>query len=167
VLVEIVWVLRKAYKYDRASVGDVIERILATNELRVEDRDAAAAALAAYRTSVADYADCLLGLLNRDLGCATTVTFDCRRGDSSGIPGAVSRECPPRCRAFTAQIRALSPRIEALRVSHVPNLHIVMSLIPLPDFLMHGVVLHFSCFRVPARLLRKYVSRETSRHCFT
>jgi hypothetical protein len=32
----------------------------------------------------------------------------------------------------------------------VLNPHIVMSLIPLPDFLMHGVVLHFSCFRNPA-----------------
>lgn len=83
VLVELVWVLRKAYKYDRASVGDVIERILVTNELRVEDRDAAVAALAAYRTSAADYADCLLGLLNRDLGCAATVTFD---ADAATLP---------------------------------------------------------------------------------
>ena len=83
VLVELVWVLRKAYKYDRASVGDVIERILATNELRVEDRAAAVAALTAYRTSGADYADCLLGLLNRDLGCATTVTFD---ADAATLP---------------------------------------------------------------------------------
>lgn len=83
VLVELVWVLRKAYKYDRAAVGDVVERILATNELRVEDRDAAVAALAAYRTSAADYADCLLGLLNRDLGCAATVTFD---ADAATLP---------------------------------------------------------------------------------
>ena len=83
VLVELVWVLRKAYKYDRASVGDVIERILGTNELLVEDRDAAVAALAAYRTSAADYADCLLGLLNRDLGCAATVTFD---ADAATLP---------------------------------------------------------------------------------
>jgi predicted nucleic-acid-binding protein len=82
-LVELVWVLRKGYKYDRQTIGDVIERILATNELRVEDRDAAVAALAAYRTSAADYADCLMGLLNRDLGCAATVTFD---GDAAALP---------------------------------------------------------------------------------
>jgi len=44
---------------------------------------AAVAALAAYRTSGADYADCLLGLLNRDLGCATTVTFD---ADAATLP---------------------------------------------------------------------------------
>ena len=83
VLVELVWVLRKAYRYDRVAVGDVIERILATNELQVEDHDAAVAALAAYRTSAADYADCLLGPLNRDLGCATTLTFDT---DAASLP---------------------------------------------------------------------------------
>jgi predicted nucleic-acid-binding protein len=82
-LVELVWVLRKAYKYDRQTIGDVIERILATNELRVEDHDTAVAALAAYRTSAADYADCLMGLLNRGLGCATTVTFD---SDAADLP---------------------------------------------------------------------------------
>jgi predicted nucleic-acid-binding protein len=82
-LVELVWVLRKGYKYDRETVGDVIERILATNELRVEDHDAAVAALAAYRTSAADYADCLMGILNQRLGCATTGTFD---GDAANLP---------------------------------------------------------------------------------
>jgi predicted nucleic-acid-binding protein len=82
-LVELVWVLRKGYRYDRESIGDVIERILATNELRVENQAVAAAALAAYRTSAADYADCLMGLLNRNLGCTTTVTFD---ADAAGLP---------------------------------------------------------------------------------
>lgn len=80
-LVELVWVLRKGYKYDRETIADVIERILATNELRVEDPDTAVAALAAYRTSAADYADCLMGLLNRNLGCAMTVTFDAAAAD--------------------------------------------------------------------------------------
>lgn len=83
VLIELVWVLRNGYKYDRETVGDVIERILATNEFLVEDHDAAVAALATYRTSTADYADCLMGLLNRDLGCETTVTFDI---DAAALP---------------------------------------------------------------------------------
>ena len=82
-LVELVWVLRKGYRYDRETIGDVIERILATNELRVEDHDTAVAALAAYRTSAADYADCLMGLRNRNLGCTTTVTFD---ADAAVLP---------------------------------------------------------------------------------
>ncbi|MGE0120652.1 MAG: PIN domain-containing protein [Dongiaceae bacterium] len=84
VLVELVWVLRRAYKYDHGTVGDVVERILGTSALLVEDRDAATAALAAYRTSTADYADCLLGLLNRGFGCTTTVTLD---GDAATLPG--------------------------------------------------------------------------------
>jgi predicted nucleic-acid-binding protein len=82
-LVELVWVLRKGYKYDRETTADVIERILSTHEIRVEDHDSAVAALALYRTSAADYADCLMGLLNRNLGCATTVTFD---RDAAGLP---------------------------------------------------------------------------------
>jgi predicted nucleic-acid-binding protein len=82
-LVELVWVLRRGYKYDRETIADVIERILSVHELRVEDHDAAVAALAAYRVSAADYADCLMGLLNRDLGRVTTVTFD---GDAAALP---------------------------------------------------------------------------------
>jgi predicted nucleic-acid-binding protein len=82
-LVELVWVLRKGYRYDRETIADVIERILSTHELHVEDHAAAVAALAAYRISSADYADCLMGLLNRDLGCAITMSFDT---DAAALP---------------------------------------------------------------------------------
>lgn len=82
-LVELAWVLRKVYRYDRDSIGDVIERVLSTSALRVEEHETALAALAAYRTSAADYADCLMGLLNRIAGCATTFTFD---GDAAELP---------------------------------------------------------------------------------
>jgi predicted nucleic-acid-binding protein len=41
----------------------------------VEDYDSVVLALDLYRTSDADFADCLLGVTNRVLGCSATGTF--------------------------------------------------------------------------------------------
>ena len=76
VLCEIVWVLEAAYGYHRPAVADVIERILRTEELLVEDSDSAWSALANYRRTSADFADALIGRNNRAHGCDATATFD-------------------------------------------------------------------------------------------
>lgn len=76
VLCEIVWVLKRLYRYDRAVIADVIDRLLHTAELAVEDRELVLEALEAYRKSRADFADCLIGLTNRAAGCDTTATLD-------------------------------------------------------------------------------------------
>ncbi len=75
-LVELAWVLRAAYGYERAQIADAIERILLTSEFHVERAEIALAAVRAYRTSGADFADCLIGKINSALGCAETATFD-------------------------------------------------------------------------------------------
>ncbi|HEX9463046.1 MAG TPA: type II toxin-antitoxin system VapC family toxin [Alphaproteobacteria bacterium] len=76
VLTEICWVLRGAYRYNRSSIASVIDAFLRTTQLRLEDESTVAAALSLYRTSEADFADCLIGLIGRNTGCDTTVTFD-------------------------------------------------------------------------------------------
>ncbi|MHB8140885.1 MAG: PIN domain-containing protein [Vulcanimicrobiaceae bacterium] len=55
----------------------ILERLLHTAELRFENHDALRAALAAYRQG-ADLADALLGEINREKTCTTTITFDRR-----------------------------------------------------------------------------------------
>ena len=76
VLCEVVWVLSSAYGYRRDAIADAIEKILRIDRFRVEDLDAAWRALHTYRAGRGDFADYLLGGLNREAGCKHTVTFD-------------------------------------------------------------------------------------------
>jgi predicted nucleic-acid-binding protein len=76
VLSELIWVLESAYVFGRAEIATVIEQLLTTAELEVEQKDTAWLALADYRGSKDDFADCVIGRQNRRLGCDTTVTFD-------------------------------------------------------------------------------------------
>lgn len=78
VLCELVWVLESAYGYPRATVSDVLQTLLTSAELRVENPDLAWSALRGYRSGGAGYADRLIGLRNRQAGCEATVTFDKR-----------------------------------------------------------------------------------------
>lgn len=76
VLVEAVWMLRRFGKLDRGQVADFVEGLLETPDIVLADRDAITAAVGLYRTSRADFADVLIGLLNQAAGCQTTYTFD-------------------------------------------------------------------------------------------
>ena len=76
VLCELVWVLRRSYEYSRVEVSAVIGRLLATEQIVVEDADLAWLALSDFKASKADFADCLIGRKNLRLGCDATATFD-------------------------------------------------------------------------------------------
>ncbi len=76
VLCEVVWVLESAYDYTRNVVAEVLRTLLTSAELRVESAEIAWAALRAYQGGTADYADCLIGLRNAQVGCDATMTFD-------------------------------------------------------------------------------------------
>ena len=80
VLCELVWVLESAYDYPRATVADVLQTLLTSDELRVEMSTIARAALRTYRSGTAGYADCLIGLRNQHAGCDATCTFDKKAG---------------------------------------------------------------------------------------
>lgn len=76
VLVECAWVLEDLYEYSRAQIGEAIDGLLATAQLRAADASAVGAALQRFRSSSADFADCLLGVNNVSAGCDYTATFD-------------------------------------------------------------------------------------------
>ncbi len=76
VLCELVWMLDRGYRYPRALIADVIERILRAEAFMVENAAEAWAALNAYRQGRADFADCLIGKTNKMLGCSETATLD-------------------------------------------------------------------------------------------
>ena len=77
-LCELVWVLRRAYGYSKPQVVDVLDQILVTTELVIENEGVAFQALDAYREGSADFSDYLLALSIRAAGCETTYSFDRR-----------------------------------------------------------------------------------------
>jgi len=78
VLCELVWVLRGAYGFDKATVVSTLDRILSTAQFDIGDKDLARRALEEYRGGKADFADYMIGHSNREAGCESTVTFDRR-----------------------------------------------------------------------------------------
>jgi predicted nucleic-acid-binding protein len=85
VLCELSWTLRgKPYFFDRATIADVLERIMETSLFEIQDRDLTRRAAADYRQGRADFPDYLIGWQNQSAGCEDTVTFD---GKLSGAEG--------------------------------------------------------------------------------
>ena len=76
VLCETVWVLRAAYSQDKASIVEVLEKVLATSQFSFDDRDLLTGALSDFRSGKGDFADYVIGRRNRRAGCDRTVTFD-------------------------------------------------------------------------------------------
>lgn len=77
VICEVVWVLERAYRYDRVAIASCIETMLRTADLRVENEKAVWTALFRYQEGY-DFADALIGETNAMAGVAETRTFDRR-----------------------------------------------------------------------------------------
>lgn len=84
VIIEIVWVLLSRYRYSRALVRDALLQLLQLPHLRVERDIAVRRAIASFRTSKADFADCLIAQLSLAAGCEYTLTFN---QDAAQLPG--------------------------------------------------------------------------------
>ena len=84
-LVELCWVLVRAYELDRQRTADIVERLLESSEIAVNRSDAVRRALRTYRRSTADMADCLIDCLGTEDGCDTTLTFDVRAARDTGM----------------------------------------------------------------------------------
>ncbi|MDP4024806.1 type II toxin-antitoxin system VapC family toxin [Methylobacterium sp. NEAU 140] len=76
VLAETVWVLARPLRQRKALLVTVVRRLLGAANIEIDQREAVTRALAAWATGAGDFADHLLGALNEQAGCATTLTFD-------------------------------------------------------------------------------------------
>lgn len=85
-LCELSWTLRgQPYGLDRSQIAAVVERILGTSLLEVQDRGLVRRALSDFRQGRADFADYLLGWHSLDAGCADTLTFDRKLSGAAGF----------------------------------------------------------------------------------
>ncbi len=76
-VVELHWVLRRAYKIDAARCAELVDGLLDARELRVDQESIVRAALTASHGGL-DFADAVIAELGRVAGCEYTVTFDQR-----------------------------------------------------------------------------------------
>jgi len=75
-LCELVWVLADCYDADKARIAAVIEGLLGSRQLMVEEAEVVSQALRAWEKSSADFSDVLLGQVLLSRGCEKVVTFD-------------------------------------------------------------------------------------------
>ena len=84
VLAEVVWVLSSVHRFGRRDLSGFIEMLLATTGFAQEDALAVKDALDTFRSSKADFSDCLVLAIARRAGALPLGTFDRNLGRLEG-----------------------------------------------------------------------------------
>lgn len=85
VLIELVWVLERAYRLPRADIAAAVEGLLTVQELIVEEETRASIALSRYVSGGAGFSDQMIALGNEAAGCPVTMSFDRAAVVSAGM----------------------------------------------------------------------------------
>ena len=75
-LCEIVWVLKRAYRYDKAIILAVLKQLLSGSEVYISSHAEAWEAYSDYETGNADFSDYFIARINKKMGCPFTFSFD-------------------------------------------------------------------------------------------
>lgn len=84
-VVELVWVLESCYAQNHAEVAAVLDTLLRTKQLIVENVGVVAQALKIFVMGKADFADCLIARSALAANCTHTVTFDKSAVNHAGL----------------------------------------------------------------------------------
>jgi predicted nucleic-acid-binding protein len=84
VMVELVWVLERAYGFSRAEVAGALEGLLAATEIEVESSDDTGRTVFQYREEAFGFADLMIAAAARRVDAVPLVTFDRK---AARIPG--------------------------------------------------------------------------------
>lgn len=76
VLSEVFWVLRAKFSNRRVALGDILQNLLDDPGVVIDSPGRVAEALAGFRQGGPGFTDHLIGVVNRDHGCRTTLTLD-------------------------------------------------------------------------------------------
>ncbi len=87
VLMETEWVLRSRYAVPKNQIIEAISGLLDATDVQFEDEPSIEEALFTWKDTAADFADCLIGVKNRRMGCKATVSFDVK---ASKLPGFIT-----------------------------------------------------------------------------
>ena len=76
VLAETIWILARPLRQKKPVLAALLQRLLESANIVVDNREAAEAALDGWSKGRGDFPDHLIGAINRLAGCSTTLTFD-------------------------------------------------------------------------------------------
>jgi predicted nucleic-acid-binding protein len=76
VIAEMVWVVQFSYGFKRDEIEHVVERLLRSKELVLERAEIVSQALRKFRSSRANFADCLIERCGHAAECQYVLTFD-------------------------------------------------------------------------------------------
>ena len=85
VLIELVWVLERAYRLGRAEIAVALDGLLSATELDIEGSDEVAPALELYRNDGFGFADLMIAAAARRGGANELVTFDRKAARLPGV----------------------------------------------------------------------------------
>lgn len=85
VLIELVWVLERAYRLGRAEIAVALDGLLSATELNIEGSDEFAPALELYRNDGFGFADLMIAAAARRAGANELVTFDRKAARLPGV----------------------------------------------------------------------------------
>lgn len=85
VLIELFWVLTRTYKMSRIDTLAAVETLLDMREFVFANRSLALEAVRMAQQNGYDLADALIGGINREAGCVTTITFDHKAGSLASM----------------------------------------------------------------------------------
>src|SRR3569832_3016540 len=84
-LIELVWVMQGAYKASKAEIVKILQQLLQTREIIVQDAEVVLQALSRFADSKAGFADCLIERIGHRHGCTSPATFDADAADTAGM----------------------------------------------------------------------------------
>ena len=84
VVAELTWVLEVCYKFEKSAIAQVLEGLLRSKEIFLEQASVVLEALHLFSTGNADFADYLIERSGRVAGCEQTFTFD-QKAAASGM----------------------------------------------------------------------------------
>jgi len=84
-MVETVWVLSRAYSLSDREIAAVVEGMLQSDTLVVQNEQEVFTAVAALRSGRGSFADALVSALGTWAGCASTLTFDKKAARMDGF----------------------------------------------------------------------------------
>ena len=76
VLMELAWVTANTYRKTRLEIVQILDTLLASPEIVIEQSDVARRAVSIYRNANISFADCLIASSALYAGCNRTLTFD-------------------------------------------------------------------------------------------
>lgn len=83
-LIELYWVLRRAYRFDIGPICDEIEGLAAARVMGIETAEDVLSALPQARAG-ADFPDLMIAAAGRRAGCSATLTFDRRAAQAQAM----------------------------------------------------------------------------------